>query len=102
MSILKRFGTLAAAASLGLMLGCAGAGTKTGAAVDDAAITTKVKSQMATDKDVSATSVSVNTDNGVVNLTGFVKSNAEKQRAEQIARSVSGVKSVNNQLVVKQ
>ena len=102
MTYSKRFATFAAAAVLGILVGCAGAGTKTGVAVDDAAITTKVKSQMATDKEVSATSVSVNTDNGgVVTLTGIVKSEAEKRRAGEIARSVNGVKSVNNQLVVK-
>jgi hyperosmotically inducible periplasmic protein len=98
---MRSFGGFIAAALLALLVGCAGAGTKTGQAVDDATITTKVKAQMATDKAVSAMDVSVNTDKGIVRLSGVVKSAAEKQRAEQVARSVAGVKGVDNALVVR-
>ena len=92
---------VAAALMLGLVVGCAGAFTKAGTAIDDTAITTKVKAAMARDKDVSATSVSVETVKGEVRLSGFVDSNAEKQRAGQLALQVEGVRSVQNGLVVR-
>jgi hyperosmotically inducible periplasmic protein len=97
----RTFGGILMAALLAVLVGCAGAGTKTGQAIDDAAITAKVKAQMANDKDVSAMDVSVNTDQGVVRLSGVVKSAAEKQRAEQVARNVEGVRRVDNALVVR-
>ena len=92
---------VAAVLMLGLVVGCAGAFTKAGTAIDDTAITTKVKAAMARDKDVSATSVSVETVKGEVRLSGFVDSSAEKQRAGQLALQVEGVRSVQNGLVVR-
>jgi hyperosmotically inducible protein len=86
---------------LGLVLGCAGAGTKTGEFVDDRAITAKVKTALAKDPDVSALAVNVDTDKGVVTLKGEVKSPTERAKAAQLARNVEGVKSVNNHLTVK-
>ena len=86
---------------LALTVGCAGAFTKAGQAMDDTAITTKVKAAMAKDKDVSATSVSVDTVKGEVRLSGFVASSAEKQRAEAIALQTEGVRSVQNGLIVR-
>lgn len=83
--------------------GCAvGRGQETvGAYVDDAGITTVVKAKFAEDKTVAATSISVETLNGVVQLSGFAKSNAEKMQAENLARSVKHVKSVRNDIVVR-
>lgn len=92
---------VAAVLMLGLVVGCAGAFTKAGQAIDDTAITTKVKAAMARDKEVSATSVSVETVQGEVRLSGFVNSTSEKQRAEQLALQVEGVRSVQNGLVVR-
>ena len=86
---------------LALTVGCAGAFTKAGTALDDTAITTKVKAAMAKDRDVSATSVSVETVKGEVRLSGFVNSSAEKQRAEAIALQTDGVRSVQNGLIVR-
>ena len=86
---------------LALTVGCAGTFNKAGTAMDDTAITTKVKTAMARDKDVSATSVGVETVKGEVRLSGFVKSSAEKQRAEAIALKTEGVRSVQNGLVVR-
>jgi osmotically-inducible protein OsmY len=86
---------------LALTVGCAGAFTKTGQAIDDSAITAKVKAAMVKDKDVAAGSVSVETVKGEVRLSGFVKSNYEKQRAEQLALQTEGVRSVANGLMVK-
>lgn len=61
----------------------------------DAWITTKVKSEFATTKGVDATDISVDTNDGVVRLSGHVGSSAEKMKAEQVARAVKGVKSVD-------
>lgn len=92
---------VAIGAAVLLLAGCAGAGDKTGEFIDDAAITTKVKAAFAKDKDVSAMAVHVDTDKGVVRLSGDVKSNAERIKAERLARDVAGVRAVTNNLRVK-
>lgn len=69
--------------------------------VDDATITTRVKSRFAEDKTVAATRIQVETLKGVVQLSGFAVSEDEKQRAAQIAASVPGVKQVQNAVVVR-
>ena len=83
--------------------GCAvGRGQETaGAYIDDTAITTAVKAKMVDDKTVSASSISVETLNGTVQLSGFAKSSAEKMQAENIARGVKNVKSVRNDIAVR-
>ena len=91
---------LGTALMLGGVLGGCASDRPVGAVMDDTAITTKVKSAFATDPDVSALRVSVKTVNGRVNLTGQVASHMEKRKAEQVARGVSGVISVNNDLTV--
>lgn len=63
--------------------------------VDDAWITTKIKSEFATAKHVHATDISVDTTDGMVRLTGTVGSSKEKNRAVHLARKVKGVKSVD-------
>jgi osmotically-inducible protein OsmY len=98
--------TLAAAMTAIVMLtatGCAvSRGQETvGAYVDDAGITTLVKSRMAESKLVSATSISVETLNGTVMLSGFAKSTLERDEAERISRGVKNVKSVRNEVVVR-
>ena len=75
---------------------------KTGAAVSDAAITTKVKAKFAADGTVSATKIHVDTDNGVVKLTGTAKSQDEAAKAAEIAKSTEGVASVDNAIQVSQ
>jgi len=72
-----------------------------GSYVDDAGITTAVKAKMAEDKSVSATSISVETLNGTVQLSGFAKSQAEKNQAEVLARSAKNVRDVRNNIVVR-
>ncbi|MEG0052829.1 MAG: BON domain-containing protein [Comamonas sp.] len=72
-----------------------------GSYVDDSAITTAVKAKMAEDKSVSATAISVETLKGTVQLSGFAKSQAEKDRAESIARSTKNVRAVQNSIVVR-
>nr|WP_319566711.1 BON domain-containing protein [uncultured Rhodoferax sp.] len=91
------------AAALLSTAGCAvGRGQETvGAYVDDTGITTLVKARMAEDKAVSASSISVETLNGVVMLSGFAKNSTEKATAESIARGVKNVKSVRNEIAVR-
>lgn len=72
-----------------------------GSYVDDAGITTAVKAKMVEDKSVSASSISVETLNGTVQLSGFAKSTAEKATAENLAKSTPGVKAVRNDIVVR-
>jgi hyperosmotically inducible protein len=72
-----------------------------GAYMDDAGITTAVKAKMAEDPTVAATSISVETLNGTVQLSGFAKSQAERDRAESIARNTRHVREVRNSIVVR-
>jgi osmotically-inducible protein OsmY len=73
----------------------------TGAYLDDTHITTQVKSRMLSNPDVAGTSISVETLNGTVLLSGFAKSALEKSTAERIARDVNGVKSVKNEITIR-
>ena len=72
-----------------------------GAYVDDATITTQVKARLLEDPNVAGTSISVETLNGVVMLSGFAKNATEKATAESIARKVNGVKSVRNEIAIR-
>ena len=72
-----------------------------GSYVDDAAITTAVKAKFVDDKVVAASSISVETLNGTVQLSGFAKSAAEKSQAESIARNTKNVRAVRNDIVVR-
>ncbi len=72
-----------------------------GSYVDDAAITAAIKAKFVDDKVVSAGSISVETLNGTVQLSGFAKTSAEKVQAEQIARNTRNVRSVRNDIVVR-
>lgn len=69
--------------------------------VDDTAITTSVKAKFVESKTVDASSISVETLKGEVMLSGFAKSGAEKQRAQDLAYSVKGVNHVKNSIVVR-
>ncbi|HEV7913815.1 MAG TPA: BON domain-containing protein [Albitalea sp.] len=72
-----------------------------GAYVDDATITTQVKARMIDNKDVDAGAIKVETLNGTVLLSGFAKNATERATAESIARNVSGVKSVKNEIAIR-
>lgn len=72
-----------------------------GAYIDDATLTTRVKSKFAADPTVSAMSISVETLKGTVQLSGFAKSTAERTVAEKLARETSGVVGVRNDIVVR-
>jgi hyperosmotically inducible protein len=69
--------------------------------VDDGAITAKVKAALAGDPRTKAHQVNVETREGVVQLSGFVDNSEAKSTAEELARSVDNVKSVDNELSVK-
>lgn len=71
------------------------------AAIDDAAITASVSAGLAKDADLSAIKINVDTKAGVVSLKGPAPTVAAKGRAEDIAKAVKGVNSVDNQLEVK-
>lgn len=72
-----------------------------GAYIDDATITTQIKSRFVENKEVDAASIKVETLNGNVMLSGFAKNNAERTSAESIPRKVNGVKSVRNEVAVR-
>lgn len=91
------------AATLLIASGCAVTrGQETmGAYIDDSAITASVKARLLDDKNVAGTSISVETLNGTVMLSGFAKSKLERDTAESLARQVKGVKSVRNEILVR-
>lgn len=100
-TVLRRAALLAALA--GSLTACAVARDQqsVGAYIDDATVTARIKAQMARDEQVAATAISVETLNGVTQLSGFAKSQTEKDRAAQIARQIEGVRSVRNDIVVR-
>ena len=73
----------------------------TGEYIDDSVITTKVKSLLAADDFLKSFQISVETYKGAVQLSGFVNSQKALDKAGEIARSVKGVTSVKNDLIVK-
>ncbi len=103
MIIRNTLAAIVAAAALLTMTGCAvSRGQETvGAYIDDAGITTLVKSRFVENKSVDATAISVETLNGTVMLSGFAKSSTEKNTAGNIARGVNGVKMVKNEIAIR-
>ncbi len=82
---------------------CASTPTResTGEYVDDSVITTKVKTLLAQDDFLKSFQISVESYKGVVQLSGFVNSQKAVDKAGEIVRSVKGVKSIKNNLIVK-
>jgi hypothetical protein len=76
-------------------------GRTTGRAVDDRQITQKIQAELRNEPVYKMQGVEVKTFSGVVQLSGFVDTQAQKQRAEQIARSVPGAANVVNQITIK-
>ena len=91
------------AVTLGTVVGCASTATQqgTGEFVDDAVITTKVKALIIEDPLTKVLEIKVKTFKGVVQLSGFVSSQAAANRAVELARSVGGVTSVRNDMAIK-
>ena len=73
----------------------------TGEYFDDMAITTKVKAYILDNSKLNLMQINVETFKGVVQLSGFVDSNEIAAKAAEVAKTVKGVKKVNNSLVVK-
>jgi len=103
MTLLNRFTTLSLAILLSFLLGCAGSPTKegTGEYIDDTVITTKVKAAIFDEPTLKSAEINVETFKGTVQLTGFVNSRADINKAIEVTRSVKGVKSVKNDMRLK-
>lgn len=76
--------------------------SSTGEYIDDSVITTKVKALLAKDEGLKTFQISVETYKGVVQLGGFVDSQADIDKAAKIAASVEGVVSVKNNILLKE
>lgn len=76
-------------------------GREVGEALDDATITAKVKAALLQAPDVKGLDVKVETDKAVVQLSGFVASQAQIDRAVEVAKGVRGVREVQNKMSVK-
>lgn len=86
-----------------LFAGCAPTPTKegTGEYIDDTVITTKVKAEILKEPTLKTFEINVETFKGVVQLSGFVNSQADISKAVEIARNIKGVKSVKNDMRLK-
>ena len=69
--------------------------------IDDAVITTKVKAAVLEEPSLKSAEINVETFKGIVQLTGFVRSRADINKAAEIAKGVKGVKSVKNDMILK-
>ncbi|MFH0341990.1 MAG: BON domain-containing protein [Chromatiales bacterium] len=94
---------VAAALAVVLLGGCAGSPTQesTGEYLDDTTLTTKVKTTLLQDPQVSGLAINVETFKGEVQLSGFANSEAERERAATLASSVDGVAAVKNDIRLK-
>ena len=103
MNTFKRISTFLAALVMMFMLGCASTAKMegTGEYVDDSVITTKVKAKILEEPGLKSAEINVETFKGVVQLSGFVSSQANINRAAELARGIRGVTSVKNDMRVK-
>ena len=85
------------------LMGCASSQKQSspGDYIDDTVITTKVKAAIFDDPNLKVMQISVETRQGIVQLSGFVNSAQDVRRAGEVARGVAGVESVKNDLIVK-
>lgn len=88
---------------LASFLGCASTSKHegTGEYVDDSVITTKVKAAVMNEPSLKSVEINVETFKGVVQLSSFIRSQADINKAVEVARSVPGVKSVKNAMTLK-
>ena len=103
MNTFKGISTFFVALTMMFMLGCAATPTRegTGEYIDDSVITTKVKAELLEEPGLKSAEINVETFKGVVQLSGFVSSQANINKAVEVARAVRGVKSVKNDMRVK-
>ena len=97
------FTTFILVALMALFLGCASTERQQGfgESIDDTVITTKVKAAILGDDTLKLREISVETFKGVVQLSGFVDSQTEINRAVELTRGVNGVRSVENSIQIK-
>ena len=76
-------------------------GQTLGENIDDTTITTTVKAKLAAEKGTTLTRIQVNTNRGVVQLSGVVETGDDRARAEEVTRGVGGVKDVVNNLQLR-
>ena len=102
MTLPKRFIATVIAASM-LLAGCASTSTQesTGEYIDDTTITTKVKTAIFDEPSLKVAQINVETYKSVVQLSGFVSTSAEISKAGSLARSVRGVVSVKNDILLR-
>ncbi len=103
MKLLRRFRMIFLPVLLTLFAGCAGTATQesTGGYFDDTVLTTKVKAAVFNEPSLKSAEINVETFKGVVQLSGFINSQDDINKAVEIARDVPGVKSVKNDMRVK-
>ncbi len=103
MTQFKRFSTFFLTAMLVFFVGCAATSKQegTGEYIDDSVLTTKVKAAVFNEPSLKSTEINVETFKGVVQLSGFVNSQADINKAADVARGINGVKSVKNDMRVK-
>lgn len=103
MQILKRLSAVILALVLASMLGCASTSDHegTGQYVDDSVITTKVKAAIFNEPSLKVSEINVETYKGIVQLSGFVKYQADMAKAVEVSRGVAGVRSVKNDMRLK-
>lgn len=103
MKQIKRLIAVALAVAFVSVLGCAGNAKQesTGEYVTDSWITSKVKASLVADSVVKATEVNVETFKGVVQLSGFVRSDEARRQAVVVARNIQGVTSVKDDMRLK-
>jgi osmotically-inducible protein OsmY len=91
------------AVAMMFMMGCASTAKQegTGEYIDDTVITTKVKAAIFNEPGLKSAEINVETFKGVVQLSGFVSSQANVSKAVELARGVRGVQSVKNDMRVK-
>lgn len=78
-----------------------GTNTSTGQYIDDSAISAKIKAKLLNDPVVNGLSIKVETHKGMVQLSGFAKSNSEIKQAERLVRETDGVQAVRNDILLK-
>jgi osmotically-inducible protein OsmY len=103
MPLLKRFPAFFLVAIMALLLGCASSARQegTGEYIDGTVITTKVKAAIFNEPTLKSAEINVETFKGVVQLSGFVSSQADINRTVELARHVEGVTSVKNDMRIK-
>lgn len=103
MNNIKRITTFFAVLILATMVGCASSPKKEGVGeyIDDSVITTKTKAAIFNEPTLKSAEINVETFKGVVQLSGFVNSQADINKAVSLTRAIGGVTSVKNDMRLK-